>query len=162
MATETGAGVLGLAWENDNKSDWQQKGVFFTTDIMFGEKLEGAPKLTDLQREAMDLLDAIVRRPEFMYSMRLEAGDMQILSNHTALHSRTEFQDAPEPGKKRLLYRLWLSTPDAPALPPAWSAYYGETEPGYVRGGAKGQHYTDVCRKFDKDQATAMGMRLSS
>jgi Taurine catabolism dioxygenase TauD, TfdA family len=130
--------------------------------IMFGEKLEGAPKLTDLQREAMELLDNIVRRPEFMYSMRLEAGDMQILSNHTALHSRTEFQDAPDPEKKRLLYRLWLSTPDAPALPPAWSAYYGDTEAGLVRGGARGQHYTDVCRKFDKDQATAMGMRLSS
>jgi iron complex outermembrane receptor protein len=39
FSTETGAGVLGLAWENDNKSDWQQKGVFFTTDIMLGEKL---------------------------------------------------------------------------------------------------------------------------
>jgi iron complex outermembrane receptor protein len=39
FSTETGAGVLGLAWENDNKTDWKQKGVFFTTDIMFGERL---------------------------------------------------------------------------------------------------------------------------
>jgi iron complex outermembrane receptor protein len=39
FSTESGAGVLGLAWENDNKSDWQQKGVFFTTDIMLGDKL---------------------------------------------------------------------------------------------------------------------------
>jgi len=39
FSTETGAGVLGLAWENDNKSDWTQKGLFFTTDIMVGEKL---------------------------------------------------------------------------------------------------------------------------
>jgi iron complex outermembrane receptor protein len=39
FSTETGAGVLGLAWENDNKSDWTQQGVFFTTDIMVGEKL---------------------------------------------------------------------------------------------------------------------------
>jgi iron complex outermembrane receptor protein len=39
FTTETGAGVLGLAWENNNKSDWQQKGVFFTTDITIGEKL---------------------------------------------------------------------------------------------------------------------------
>jgi iron complex outermembrane receptor protein len=39
FTTETASGVLGLAWENDNKSDWQQKGVFFTTDIMIAEKL---------------------------------------------------------------------------------------------------------------------------
>ena len=39
FTTETGAGVLGLGWENDNKSDWQQAGVFFTSDIKFGENL---------------------------------------------------------------------------------------------------------------------------
>jgi iron complex outermembrane receptor protein len=39
FSTETGAGALGLAWENDNTSDWTQKGLFFTTDIMVGEKL---------------------------------------------------------------------------------------------------------------------------
>ncbi len=33
------ARVLGLAWENDNKSDWKQKGVFFMTDVMVAEKL---------------------------------------------------------------------------------------------------------------------------
>jgi hypothetical protein len=126
---------------------------------MFGEKLPGAPRLSDAQREAMDLLDEIVRRPEFMYSMWLEAGDLQILSNHTTLHSRTRFVDAPEPEKKRLLYRLWISTPDAPALPHGWSAYYGDTERGVVRGGAFGQHYTAECRRFDEAQAHAMGMR---
>jgi hypothetical protein len=126
--------------------------------VMFGEKLPGAPKLTEVQREAMDLLDEIVRRPGFMYSMRLEAGDLQILSNHTALHSRTKFIDAPEPEKKRLLYRLWIATPDAPALPRGWSAYYGDTEAGVVRGGAFGQHYTAECRRFDEAQADAIGM----
>ncbi|WP_426011847.1 TonB-dependent siderophore receptor [Caulobacter sp. DWR2-3-1b2] len=39
FTTETGAGVLGLAWENDNKTDWTQQGVFFTTDILIGDKL---------------------------------------------------------------------------------------------------------------------------
>ncbi|MEW6390744.1 MAG: TonB-dependent receptor [Pseudomonadota bacterium] len=29
----------GVKWENDNKSDWKQRGVFFTTDIMVGERL---------------------------------------------------------------------------------------------------------------------------
>jgi hypothetical protein len=130
--------------------------------VMFGEKLPGAPQLTDLQREAMDLLDDIVRRPAFMFSMRLEPGDMQMLSNHLVLHSRTEFHDALEQEKKRLLYRLWLSTPDAPRLPKAWSAYYGTSESGTVRGGAFGQHYTDDCRQFDETQARAIGMRILS
>ncbi|HWU12564.1 MAG TPA: TonB-dependent receptor [Caulobacter sp.] len=39
FSTETGAGVLGLAWENDNKSDWSQKGLFFMTDVTVAEKL---------------------------------------------------------------------------------------------------------------------------
>jgi iron complex outermembrane receptor protein len=39
FTTETGAGVLGLGWENDNKSDWSQKGVFFMTDVTVYEKL---------------------------------------------------------------------------------------------------------------------------
>lgn len=39
FSTETGAGVQGLLWENDNKSEWQQAGVFAMTDIMVGEKL---------------------------------------------------------------------------------------------------------------------------
>ncbi len=29
----------GVQWENDNRSKWQQKGVFFTSDIMIGERL---------------------------------------------------------------------------------------------------------------------------
>ncbi|WP_454759789.1 TonB-dependent siderophore receptor [Caulobacter segnis] len=39
FSTETGAGVQGLLWENDNKSTWKQAGVFAMTDIMVGEKL---------------------------------------------------------------------------------------------------------------------------
>lgn len=128
--------------------------------VMFGEKLPGAPSLSAQQREALDLLDEIVRRPAFMFSMRLEAGDLQILSNHTVLHSRTEFQDSNVPEEKRLLYRVWLSTPDACGLPEPWRAYYGAVEPGVVRGGSLGQHYTEACRAFDEAQAAAMGMRL--
>lgn len=124
-----------------------------------GEKLPGAPKLAVEQREVIELLDSIVRRPEIMYSMRLKPGDLQILSNHTVLHSRTEFQDDEAEDKKRLLYRLWLSTPGAPELPPTWSPFWGATETGTLRGGTYGHHYDDACRAFDLRQAVAMGMR---
>jgi len=128
--------------------------------IVNGEKIEGARRITPAQREAMELLDAIVRRPEFMYSMRLEPGDLQILSNHTALHSRTAFEDWPEDEKKRLLYRLWLSTPDGPRMPPGWKDFWESVEPGTVKGGIYGQHFDAERRAFDEAQAEAMGMRL--
>lgn len=123
-----------------------------------GEKLPGAPRIAEHQREAMDLLDAIVRRPEFMFSMRLQPGDLQILSNFTALHSRTEFRDDPDPERRRTLFRLWLATPDSPRLPPAWRGFYESVEPGVVRGGSYGQAYGEEARRFDARQARAMGM----
>jgi hypothetical protein len=85
-----------------------------------------------------------------MYSMRLEAGDLQLLSNHTALHSRTEFRDDEDENKKRTLYRLWLSMPDAPPIPASMASFWGSTESAVVRGGIEGHCYDDVCRKFDR------------
>ena len=127
--------------------------------VVNGAKLPGAPALTDVQREAMEALDAIVRRPGFMYSMRLEAGDMQLLSNHTTLHSRTEFRDDPDETKKRTLFRLWLSMPGAPLIPESMASFWGSTESDVVRGGIEGHQYDDACREFDRRQAAAMGMR---
>lgn len=123
-------------------------------------KLPGVPDLTPSQREAIEYLDAVVRRPDLMYCMHLEPGDVQILSNHTALHSRTSFVDHPDEGRKRTLYRLWLATPDSPRLPPGWEKFNGTREPGTTRGGILGQHYDDACRVFDAEQSAAMDMRL--
>ncbi len=122
------------------------------------QQLPGVPSLSPLQREALDYLDEVVRRPALMYSMQLEPGDVQLLSNHTALHSRTQFEDHADPDRKRTLYRLWLATPDSPRLPAGWERFYGTREPGAVRGGIRGQHYDDACRAFDAAQARAMGM----
>jgi iron complex outermembrane receptor protein len=33
------AGVQGLEWENDNSSTWSQTGLFFTSDVTFGQRL---------------------------------------------------------------------------------------------------------------------------
>lgn len=130
--------------------------------VVNGAKLEGAPPIGELQREAMEAFDAILRRPEFMYSMRLETGDLQLLSNHTVLHSRTGFRDHEDEAKKRTLYRLWLSMPDAPALPPSLAPFWGSVESGVVRGGIEGHRYDDCCRRFDAAQAAALGMRFEA
>ncbi|WP_149537489.1 TauD/TfdA family dioxygenase [Siccirubricoccus phaeus] len=130
--------------------------------VTSAQRLEGAPPLNALQREAMDVLDAILRRPELMLSMYLEPGDMQILNNHVTLHSRTEFEDHPEPSRRRLLFRLWLAPPDSGRLPESWRAAYRAIEPGVVRGGIVGQQQDAARRAFEASQAQDLGMRLAS
>ena len=41
--------------------------------------------------------------------MQFQPGDIQWLNNHVILHSRTAYEDHPEPERKRLLLRLWLN-----------------------------------------------------
>lgn len=120
--------------------------------------LPDAPPLSERQQEAIDLLEEILRRPEVMYLMRLEPGDLQILSNYTALHSRTSFEDGEDPAKKRMLFRLWLAMPDALELPPSWAGFFGSTGAGTVRGGVHGLNYDEACVAFDARQAAELGM----
>ena len=70
---------------------------------------EAAPRFTPGERELMDLYEEIAASPEFYLDMNFEAGDVQLISNHTVLHSRTEYEDWPEPSRRRHLLRLWLS-----------------------------------------------------
>lgn len=68
------------------------------------------PPLTPAQLEAMTVLDQMNGDPRFSVAMGLRPGDMQFLNNHITLHSRTAYQDHPEPGRRRDLIRLWLDT----------------------------------------------------
>ena len=122
------------------------------------QKLPDVPQLNARQREALDLLDAVVRRPALMYPFFLQPGDMQLLHNHTSLHSRTEFEDHDEPEKRRLLYRLWLAPPNSRRLPPGWVEPYKSCEPGAVRGGIRGQDWNAEKQGYERRQAAALGM----
>lgn len=122
------------------------------------QKIEGVPQLGPAQREALDLLDEILRRPDTMYEMYLEPGDMQLLNNHTTLHSRTGFTDHADPAKQRLLYRLWLAPPDGRRLPQSWKPFFRSVEPASVRGGILGHNHDDRCLAFEQRQAADLGM----
>ncbi|MFL5287471.1 MAG: TauD/TfdA family dioxygenase [Rhodopila sp.] len=124
------------------------------------QRIAGVPPLSAAQHEALDLLDAILRRPSVMYSMYLQPGDMQILNNHVTLHSRTEFEDHDDPAWKRCLFRLWLAPPDSVALPESWRPAYRAVEAGTVRGGIIGQAYDETRRAFEARQAADLGMRV--
>jgi len=127
--------------------------------IRNGQAIAGAPVCSEQQLEAMEYFDSILRRPEIMFRMYLEPGDLQILSNFSTLHSRTAFVDHPEPERKRLLYRLWLTPPDGVRLPSAWTISWGSADPGVVRGGNPGHHYDERCKMFEARQAAELGMR---
>ena len=124
------------------------------------QAMEGVPRLTASQAEALDLLDDILRRPDVMHSMYLRPGDMQVLNNHVTLHSRTEFVDHDDPVLKRCLFRLWLAPPDWPALPESWRPAYRAVEAATVRGGIKGHVYDEARRAYETRQAATLGMRL--
>lgn len=127
--------------------------------LQSAQRIEGVPRLTDGQREALDLLDATLRHPALMYQMHLRPGDMQLLNNHVTLHSRTEFTDHPDPAMRRTLFRLWLAPPDWPRLPESWRPAYRAVEAGTVRGGIRGQAYNVACRHYELRQAAELGMR---
>ena len=93
-----------------------------------------AKRLTPAHREALDLLDSLTNDPAIHLSMQFEPGDMQFLHNHQILHSRTDFENWPEPERHRHLLRLWLCPEHGRPLPPVFAPRYGSVTPG-DRGG---------------------------
>ena len=130
--------------------------------INSAQNIDGVPPLTTRQREAMDAMDEILRRRDVMFTTFLQPGDMQILSNFTTLHSRTDFVDHESTELKRLLFRLWLTPPDAPQLPDSWKPLFRSVRARTVRGGILGHHYDDTCRAFDAQQAADHGLLLDT
>lgn len=100
-------------------------------------RFDHVPALTKRQIEAMDMLDSLAGSDEFRLDMDFRQGDIQFLHNHQILHARTEYEDFPEPERKRHLLRLWLSTPNGRELPPVFAERYGEIEVGKIRGGVR-------------------------
>ena len=75
--------------------------------VQKAQDLPGVPQFTDAQRAALKAYQTTARKVHF--DMEFRPGDIQILHNHVMLHTRTEFEDWPEPERKRHLMRLWLA-----------------------------------------------------
>ncbi|CAN7768118.1 TauD/TfdA family dioxygenase [Pseudorhodoferax sp. LjRoot39] len=87
------------------------------TFIESAQRFPEVAPLTAAQLEAMDLMDALCNDPVYYLDMSFELGDMQWLNNYVVLHSRGDYEDWPEPERKRHLLRLWLRTPGFGRLP---------------------------------------------
>jgi Taurine catabolism dioxygenase TauD, TfdA family len=93
-----------------------------------------ARRLTPAEFRAIDVLDELTNDPSIHLQMEFRPGDMQFLHNHQILHSRTDFEDWPEPEQRRHLLRLWLAPPSGRRLPDYFAPRYGSVTPG-DRGG---------------------------
>jgi hypothetical protein len=67
------------------------------------------PRLTNSQREALEIIESIANDPEFYLEMDFQPGDIQLIANAKILHSREAYEDFEEPDRRRHLLRLWLT-----------------------------------------------------
>ena len=112
------------------RKPWYRQGVFNFHDGYFAARgvnahiakaqdLPGVPEFTPAQLEAMALYKALAE--ELHMDIEFRQGDMSFVMNHVTLHSRTEFDDWPEPERKRHMLRMWLTTHGARPLPPEFA-----------------------------------------
>ncbi|MCE8000820.1 MAG: TauD/TfdA family dioxygenase [Rhodobiaceae bacterium] len=67
------------------------------------------PPFTEEEQAVLDTYEQIASEPGIYLDMDLQPGDIQLLSNHTNLHARTDYEDYADPVQRRHLLRLWLS-----------------------------------------------------
>jgi len=109
--------------------------VYIRSFIEKAQTFDEVPRLTDTQLEALDMVSTLAADPAIRLDMDFRPGDMQFLCNHVTLHSRTAYEDWPEPERRRHLLRLWLSSGDGPLLPDFFtSEFQGRTSNGRPDG----------------------------
>jgi alpha-ketoglutarate-dependent taurine dioxygenase len=101
----------------------------------------GVPPVTPELVEAMDLLEELAESDDLRLDMDFRAGDIQWINNLTTFHSRTEFEDWPEPARRRHLLRLWLNLPNGWPLPPSYYERFGSADD---EGRPQGMHMPGV------------------
>lgn len=103
------------AWDGRTlRTFWQSD--YFRSAPQFGH----VPPLSDDEHTLLDAWDEIANDPDHCLDMDLQAGDIQLLSNHTQLHARTGFTDWDTRERRRHLLRLWLSLPQPESLTDRW------------------------------------------
>jgi len=105
--------------------------VFNASTIKEAQRRMGA-LVPDSEMRAIDYMVELARSDEYRLDMEFRPGDLQVLNNYTVLHWRTEFNDWPEPERKRLLYRLWLKADNLRPVDP-------EMADGYITGAQTGR-----------------------
>lgn len=83
--------------------------TFWHSDYARSAERHDTVEFTDRRRDALDLYDELANSEQLRFDMWLQEGDIQLISNHTVIHSRTGYVDHDDPDERRHLLRLWLS-----------------------------------------------------
>lgn len=78
-------------------------------------EVTGLP-LTEADTAPLAFLDEVMAREGLAAMFAMDRGDIQLVNNRAILHSRTSYEDWPEPERRRHLVRLWLHSPSAPVV----------------------------------------------
>ncbi len=89
--------------------------------------------LTPHEQAAVDYVGELTLSDPLCHHLTFEQGDIQLLNNHTVLHSRTSFEDWPEPDRKRNLLRLWVNLREGRPLAAAFAERLNTGPRGGVR-----------------------------
>jgi hypothetical protein len=105
------------------------------TYVEQAQEFPEVPRITAAQNEALDLLAEVAE--EVCLHSPFIPGDIQLLNNHVIFHGRTAYENDSASRQERLLFRLWLSTPNSRRLPRGFETLWGSAEPGVLRGGVQ-------------------------
>jgi hypothetical protein len=104
-------GETGKSWVDVPICRWRRGDlrVSFQADTIDTAQQRGeAPKLTERQIDMVRLIEDIAEDPQFHLDMYFEVGELQFINNNHTLHSRTAWDDAGDPTRRRHLLRTWI------------------------------------------------------
>ena len=95
--------------------------------------------LSDREVAALDCVDALACREDFLFETLLGPGEIGFINNYTVLHTRSGFEDGEDPAMRRHLLRLWLAVDDPRPMPDEIRSYAGR---GIVARQGRTSYYT--------------------
>lgn len=117
---------------------------FNRTFVNSAQRFNDVPRLTPLQVEALDTVEALCRDPRFRLDMQLERGDMQFVNNYAVLHSRSAYRDPADERRRRHLLRLWLRTEAFADRPAALADRYEDMDRWQASPRPPSYHFVDI------------------
>jgi hypothetical protein len=95
--------------------------AFYGPDLYkTAQRADHVPPLSKDQLDAMDLINELNSSPELRLDMSFQAGEIQFINNYTVMHSRSPYEDYPDPALRRDLIRLWLTVDRDLDIPPSF------------------------------------------
>lgn len=104
----------------------------FNYRMIEGAATKSGTPLSEYERAALDFLREVSLRSEHGYWFTMVPGDIQMVSNHSVFHSRSEFEDHAQPQHRRCLYRLWINVRNGRPLAPGFADRYNTGPRGGV------------------------------